>query len=55
MLTVGENFLKCWRIRLVKLGLSDQNPIDVEVLVEDETILGFILLLGLMPLRAWTE
>ena len=45
MLTVGENTLRCSGVGLVQFDMSNRCPINVEVLVVDEKLLGLDLLL----------
>ena len=44
--TVGEGALRCCGIGCVQLDVGSGCPIDVEVLVADEKLLGFDMLLG---------
>ena len=44
--TVGERTLRCSEVRLVQLDVNNRHPINIEILVVDEKLLGFDLLLG---------
>ena len=47
VLTVGGSTLLCWGVGLVWLSMNNRSFIDIEVLIIDEELLGFDLLLWL--------
>ena len=51
LVTVGERTLRCSGVGLVQFDMSNRPPINVEVLVVDDKLLGFDLLLRFVIIK----